>query len=300
VSAVFSQRTRHIAFALVSLFTFIVLAGVTYQSVTTALERQKYPYPGRLIDVGDHQLHIYCTGPKGGPEGPPLRGSAMPTVVLEAPAAGISVGWAWVQGDLSRTTRVCSYDRAGLGWSEAGQAGYDAARVPDELHMLLERAGERGPYVIAGHELGATFARMYATRFRAETAALVLVDDPGETESFPHSMPRLVSAWPWLARVGVLRATGALTRHADGFPDPPGGATRAFLNRPDHLTRGAIEIARREEAMRLAAANPLDPALPVVRVNTSRETLPPVLLGSAERAREVTRALEDAVKRVRP
>ena len=296
-----SQRTRHIAFAVGSLLIFIVLAGVTYQSVATALERRQFPHPGRMITVGDHQLHIYCTGPDGppsGPQGPPLREA--PTVVLEGPAAGISVGWAWVQSDLARTTRVCSYDRAGLGWSEAGETGYDADRVPDELRTLLSRAGERGPFVIAGHELGATFARMYATRFREETAALILVDDPAETESAPQSMPRLISAWPWLARVGLLRATGALSRHADGFPDPPAGATRAFLNRPDHLTRGAIEIARRQEAIRLAGANTLDPALSVVRVNTSRETPPPVLLDSRDRARDVTRALEETLKRIRP
>ena len=298
MSAVFSQRTRHIAFALVSLFTFIVLAGVTYQSVTTALERQKYPYPGRLIDVGDHQLHIYCTGPKDGPEGPPPRGSAMPTVVLEAPAAGISMGWAWVQGDLSKTRRVCSYDRAGLGWSEAGQAGYDAARVPDELHTLLERADERGPYVMAGHELGASFARMFAARFPAETAALVLVDDPSATtESSPRASPRLVRAWPWLARVGLLRATGVLSRHAAGFPDAPGGAMRAFLNRPDHLARGALEVARLEKTVTLASASTLESSLPVTRVNTSGE-MPPAMLDSADRAREVTRALEEAVTRV--
>ena len=288
MSPVFSQRTRHIAFALASLFTFIVLAGVTYQSVATALERRQYPYPGRLIDVGGHQLHIYCTGPEGKPI----------TVVLEAPAAGISIGWAWVQDDLARTTRVCSYDRAGLGWSEADEGGYRAPQVADELHALLERSGERGPFVIAGHELGASFARMYAARFPAETAALVLVDDPAATrDSSPRARPRLVRAWPWLARVGVLRATGALSRHAAGFPDAPGGALRAFLNRPDHLARGAIEIARFEETVDLADASALGGSLPVTRVSTSSE-MPPALLDSADRAREVTRALEDAVRRI--
>jgi pimeloyl-ACP methyl ester carboxylesterase len=215
-------------------------------------------------------------------------------VVLEAPAAGISVGWAWVQDDLAKTTRVCSYDRAGLGWSEAGEGGYQATRVPDQLHTLLERAGERGPFVIAGHELGAAFARMYAARFHAETAALVLVDDPAEA---PESTPRLVRIWPWLARVGLLRATGALSRRAAGLPDAPGGATRAFLNRPDHLTRGALEIARLRETVGLATARPLDPSLLVMRVNTSRED-PPALLDSADRARDVTRALEEVVRRV--
>jgi len=284
---VFSPRARHLAFIVAGLVTFIVLAGVTYQSVTTALERRKFPYPGRLIEVGDHQLHVHCVG-KG-----------TPTVVLEAPAAGMSMGWAWVQDDMAKTTRVCSYDRAGLGWSEAGDGGYRASRVPDELHTLLEGAGERGPFVIVGHELGASFARMYASRFRDQTAALVLVDDPSDsTESAPHRVPRLVRAWPWLARIGVLRATRALSRHASGFPCESGGATRAFLNRPDHLARGALEIRRLRETARGAASEPLDPALPVTEVSVN-EGEPPALLDSADRAREVTRAIEQAVKRSR-
>ena len=282
-----SSRARHIVFVVAGLFTFIVLAGVTYQSVATALERRKFPYPGRLIDVGNHQLHLHCVG------------QGTPTVVLEAPAAGMSVGWSWVQDDLAETTRVCSYDRAGLGWSEAGEGGYGANRVPDELHTLLERAGERGPFVIAGHELGASFARMYASRFRDETAALVLVDDlsasPGSARD---RVPRLVRAWPWLARIGVLRATRALSRHASGLSGDSGGATRAFLNRPDHLTRGALEIRRLGETARAAAAESLDPSLPVTQVSVSGES-PPALLDSTDRAREVTRAIEQAVRRVR-
>ena len=283
----FSQRSRHLAFAVAGLATFIVLAGVTYQSVATALERRQFPYPGRLVDVGDHQLHIHCTG------------AGAPTVVLEAPAAGISMGWAWVQNDLAMTTRVCSYDRAGLGWSEAADGEYRATRIPVELHTLLERAHERGPFVIAGHELGASFARMYASRYPGETAALVLIDDPSTwNESSASNVPRLVRAWPWLARVGLLRATRALSRHAAGLPAETGGATRAFLNRPDHLTRGALEIVRLEETAGAAAAEALDPALPISPVSANREE-PPVLLDSADRARSVTRAIEEAVKRVR-
>jgi pimeloyl-ACP methyl ester carboxylesterase len=284
---VLSARARHVAFIVAGLVTFIVLAGVTYQSVATALERRKFPYPGRLIEVGDHQLHLHCVG------------QGTPTVVLEAPAAGMSVGWMWVQDDLATTTRACSYDRAGLGWSESGDGGYRAARVPDELHTLLERAGERGPFVIVGHELGASFARMYASRFRDHTAALVLVDDPSDsTQSAQHRVPGLVRAWPWLARIGVLRATRALSRHASGFPGESGGAIRAFLNRPDHLARGALEIRRLRETARDAAAEPLDPALPVTEVSVNEEA-PPALLDSADRARDVTRAIEQAVKRAR-
>jgi pimeloyl-ACP methyl ester carboxylesterase len=287
VTAVFSQRTRHIAFALAGLLTFVVLAGVTYQSVATALERRQFPHPGRLVDVGDHQLHIHCVG-KG-----------MPTVVLEAAAAGVSVGWTWVQDDLARMTRVCSYDRSGLGWSEAGEDGFGADRVPVELHTLLDQAGERAPFVIVGHELGAAFARMYAARFPADTAALVLIDDPSAQADAPvRRTPRLVKAWPWLARIGVLRATRALSRHAAGFAAGSGAATRAFLNRPDHLTRGSLEVARLRETAALARQVTIDPSLPVTQVATNRKT-PPALLDSADRAREVTRAIEGVVKRVR-
>jgi pimeloyl-ACP methyl ester carboxylesterase len=286
-SVVVSHRGRHIVFIVAGLVTFIVLAGVTYQSVATALERRQFPYPGRLIDVGDHQLHLHCVG------------EGTPTVVLEAPAAGVSTGWAWVQDDLARTTRVCSYDRAGLGWSEMGDGGYRAASVPEELAMLLEGAGERGPFVIAGHEVGASFARMFASRFRHDTAALVLVDDPSASpSSAPPRVPRLVSAWPWLARIGVLRATRALSRHASGLAGDSGAATRAFLNRPDHLTRGVLEIARLMDTANAAAAEPLDPALPVTQITVNPEA-PPTLLDSADRAREVTRAIRQTVTRIR-
>jgi pimeloyl-ACP methyl ester carboxylesterase len=284
---VFSARARHIVFVVAGLVTFIVLAGVTYQSVATALERRQFPHPGRLIEVGNHQLHLHCTG------------EGTPTVVLEAPAAGVSVGWSWVQDDLARVTRVCSYDRAGLGWSEAGEDGYRATRVPEELHTLLEQAGEPGPFVIAGHELGASFARMYASRFRERTAALVLIDDPSASpDAGPPRVPRLVRAWPWLARIGALRATRTLSRHASGLEGASGGATRAFLNRPDHLTRGATEVARLRETARDAAAEPLDPGLPVTHI-TANHGEPPALLDSADRAREVTRAIEQAVRRAR-
>jgi pimeloyl-ACP methyl ester carboxylesterase len=282
-----SQRTRHLVFALVGLLTFVALAGVTYQSVATALERRRFPYPGRLVDVGNHQLHLYCTG------------TGTPTVVLEGPAAGVSVGWALVQNELARSTRVCSYDRAGLGWSEATDGGYRAASVPDELHTLLERAGERGRFVLVGHELGASFARMYASRYPSDIAALVLVDDPSATtDAGPRTRPRLVSAWPWLARVGLLRATRALSRRASGFSGEPGGAVRAFLNRPDHLTRGALEVTRLNETAVAAAADELDPSIPVTLVAASTEE-PPALLDSADRAQDVAHAIGQTLRKVR-
>ena len=105
---------------------FVILIGATYQGVATALERREFPHPGRMIDIGSHQLHLYCLG------------QGAPAVVLEAPATTMSAAWAWVQADVGKITRVCSYDRAGLGWSEAGDAPFSPQEVPTELNALLQ------------------------------------------------------------------------------------------------------------------------------------------------------------------
>jgi pimeloyl-ACP methyl ester carboxylesterase len=218
------------------LLVLLILVGATYQGVTTSLERRRFPHPGRLVDVGSHQLHIHCTG----------RG--MPVVVLEAPAGGLSASWTRVQEPLARVTRVCSYDRSGLGWSERGDDPYDPAHTPDELRALLDGARERPPFIVVGDGLGAAFARAFAARFDDVTEALVLLDAPDAShQTADHgSLGRLPNATPWLARVGLLRAA----------PHPPDVATpalRAFMNRPDHLTRAALEIARWDETVRLSA-----------------------------------------------
>lgn len=227
---------------------FLILAGATYQGVATGLERRQFPRPGGLVSVGDHQLHLSC------------HGSGSPTVVLEAPAAGLSAAWGAVQPRLAATTRVCSYDRAGLGWSEAGDRPYDPGRVPEELRTLLSAANERGPFVVAGHGLGAAFARLYAARPDAETAALILVDPPVDGRSDPETT-WIMPASPWLARIGLLRAADIVAHRADVIGGAAGDAMRAFLNHPDHLTRAAAEVRKWDDAIRMAAAVPLPPHL---------------------------------------
>jgi thioesterase domain-containing protein len=238
---------------------FLVLAGATYQGVATALERREFPHPGRLVDVGGHQLHLYCTG------------EGTPTVVLEAPAAGLSAAWGWIQPEIAEMTRVCSYDRAGLGWSEAGDGPFEPAQVPVQLRALLEAAREKGPYVIAGQGLGAALARLDAQGLGDAAVALVMIDLPSLVDPAERvQQTRLVTLSPWLARAGVLRATPVLSAHAAGLPDPSQGAVRTFLNRPDHLTRAAREMARWDEAVALASAAVLPERLHVIEVRAGR------------------------------
>ena len=272
---------RRAVLRIAAIVLFVTLAGATYQGAATAIERRRFPYPGRMIDIGDHQLHIYCTG----------KGS--PTVVLEAPAVGMSAAWGWVQPAVAQTTRVCSYDRAGLGWSEAGDRPYDPSAVPDQLHVLLTRAGEQGPYVLVGHGLGAAFAKLFAGRFPGDVRSLVLIDPPTTGNASAATM-RLVSASPWLARAGVLRITRMLSDTVVGLPETSAGPMTSFLNRPDHLTRAASEMARWNEAVSLGDTAPLAAGMRVVPIGTNGAERVAFLTDST-RAAEVTAAITSAV-----
>jgi len=272
-------------------FLVLLLIGVTYQGVATALERRRFPHPGRLIDVGGYQLHLFCTG----------RGT--PTVVLEAPEATMSAAWALVQISIGRVTRVCSYDRAGLGWSEAGDKPFAPDEAAPQLHALLATADERGPFVVVGAELGAALARLYASRYPEDTEALVLVNVPGAgggrlQPDLPSPSTRFMTLAPWLARTGMLRAARTWSATVRGLPEPSAGALRSFLNRPDHLTRASRELARWDDAVRRSEATPLPRDLPVVQVEVEgRDRI--ALLADRRNASDVSEAIVRTVRRAR-
>src|SRR2546428_13430360 len=118
----------------------------------TSLSSPPISAPGQLVDLGGWRLHLNCTGQVG---------ASQPTVILEAGAGGFSVDWSLVQPEVARFARVCSYDRAGLGWSELGPRPRTLRQVVWELHTLLEKAGIRPPYVLVGHSYGGILARLY-------------------------------------------------------------------------------------------------------------------------------------------
>lgn len=126
-----------------------------------------YPPPGRLIDIGGWRLHLNCTG-----EARP----GQPTVVLEAGKGDFSVEWSLVQPNLARSARVCSYDRAGDGWSDLGPHPRTMRQIVFELHTLLERAGEQSSVVLVGHSYGGWLVRLYQATYPAEVVAIVLTD----------------------------------------------------------------------------------------------------------------------------
>ena len=155
---------------------------------TGRLVRAAKPKPSdavtRKIDVGGYRLAITC------------RGKGSPTVILESGSGVSAEAWFLTERMVARTTRVCSYDRAGLGVSDARRppGPVPAARVVEELHALLAGAGISPPYVLGGWSLGGFFNRMYTKRYPAEVVGLVAVDGtpiglPGDPYLNPPGLP---------------------------------------------------------------------------------------------------------------
>jgi pimeloyl-ACP methyl ester carboxylesterase len=135
------------------------------------------PAPGRFVDIGGFRLHLNCAG------------SGTPTVILDAALGGSSVSWSLVQPEVARFARVCSYDRAGFGWSDPGPMPRTAGRLAGELRELLRRAGVDPPFLLVGHSFGGLVMHVFARRYRADTAALLLVD-PAHPEDWVTPAPK--------------------------------------------------------------------------------------------------------------
>lgn len=132
-------------------------ARVTRDTATSAA-------PGRLVDVAGHAMHLDCSG------------TGSPTVVLESGLGGTAILWNRVTTQVSSTTRVCAYDRAGQGWSDITGTPRDGVTIATELHALLDAAGEAGPFVLVGHSAGGPLVMTFAARHPADVVGMVLLD----------------------------------------------------------------------------------------------------------------------------
>jgi pimeloyl-ACP methyl ester carboxylesterase len=193
--------------ALVGLLAVLALSGASYEAIAAAGDARRYPAPGQLVDVGGYRLHIQCVG------------AGSPTVVLDAGLGGSSLDWSLVQSELGITTRVCAYDRAGMGWSDPSPHPRTPRQIADELHTLLANADIAGPYVLVGHSLAGKNVRLFAMAHPDEVAGMVLVDtrseyvdantSPAEVQAFRQALAAQASQYQVARSVGVIRLMGA-------------------------------------------------------------------------------------------
>jgi len=183
----------------------IAAIGAIYQGIASARDAKLYKPIDQIVDVNALQMRLDC------------RGSGSPTVVLEAGAQSASVIWIRVQDDLAKFTRVCSYDRAGYGWSDSVHEPLYPEQVADLLHDLLEKAAEKPPYLMVGHSVGGIYVRSFSEKYPDEVVGMVLVDASHENQSkqVPPEIanlidPKLIKVGSWINRglvsVGALRA----------------------------------------------------------------------------------------------
>ena len=179
--------------------------GALYQAIESRKDLQKYAPPGKRVDIGGYALHINCVG----------EGS--PTVILDSGLSHNALVWSLVQAAIAEITKVCSYDRAGYGWSDPGPKPRTSQQIAHELYRLLQNADISGPYVLVGHSFGGLNIRLFADMYPDNIVGMILVDAAHEDQRHRIPQPplrtRLIQKlqWQWFrfnplwARLGILR-----------------------------------------------------------------------------------------------
>jgi len=195
------------------------IAGVVYQAIGSWIDDRRFPPPGVVVDIGQCRLHLK------------RQGCGQPVVVLESGIAATSISWSPLQARLAQICTVCSYDRAGLGWSERRRDGKclrTLEQMAGELESLLRNGKLAPPFVLVGHSFGGLLVSAFAHIHPERVAGLVLVDPvslaywaSGSQTSADQifAAARLSRRGAVLARIGLVRiALSVLNAGGRWFP----------------------------------------------------------------------------------
>ena len=205
---------KGVLWAFVALLVLAATCGAVYQTISERLDRQRFPQVGHSVDIGGFSLNLNCTG------------TGKPTVILESGLGIPAVGWQLVQPEIAKFAAVCSYDRAGYGWSDPGPFPRTSREIARELHALLENAHVPPPYVLVGHSFGGFNVRMFNLLYPSEVAGVVFVDASQEDQELKmrrsireadakdlRQLQRMNSVMGFLIQLGIARA--GMTRSLD-------------------------------------------------------------------------------------
>ena len=244
-----SRKGRRIAerivLSFVILFAVVIAASASYNAVARLWFHAHHPAPGQTYNVDGRKMYMECTG------------SGSPTIVLDAGLGHDSVIWAKVQPALAKTTRVCAYDRAGFGLSEARPAPRDADHIAAELHGLLIQANVARPIVLMGHSIAGIYMRDYAARYPEDLAGLVFVDGstPLQQDNPAFKAAAGTGLPPWYILMlgkaaflaGIPRLTGRCSSHTPG-PDDQAAQLQAEDFCELHVNSSISEVRSMEQS----------------------------------------------------
>jgi len=202
-----------------------IAAGLTLKGLA-----RDVPPPGRLIDVGGHKLHLNRQGPK----------NELPTIIIEAGTSMASPAYHYLQAALAEITDVCTYDRAGLGWSQPAPQLNTSDRIADDLHTLVDKAGVQRPFVFVGHSVAGLHMRVYQEKYPRDVQAIVFLDAAlphmfeamaFDVTTFLASLKLQVRVIKTLSNLGLTYLWNPLYRRL-GFPAEIERQIKVLLKRP--------------------------------------------------------------------
>ena len=241
------RRVKKVLIAASTIVCAAVIAGVIYELIYEHNDTRRFPQQGRSVDIGGFRLNIHCTG------------TGAPAVILESGLGIPAIGWDLVQPGVQKFTQVCSYDRAGYGWSDPGPLPRTSRQIAKELHVLLHNAGVPSPYILVGHSLGGFNVRVLNGLYRKEVAGMVLVDssiedqqtwtpaDAAAEKKEDAEVLLYARAYPVLFHLGIARLFLATDRTP--LPERMDAGLRYLLLKPPHV-RAMIDedLASKESA----------------------------------------------------
>jgi pimeloyl-ACP methyl ester carboxylesterase len=272
---------RWVGRGLLGLLILVLLAaivGASYQALGNRADARRFPQQGKSVSLGpafdNLTLSIDC------------RGQGSPTVVLDSGLGVPAIGWNPVQTEVAKFARVCSYDRAGYGWSGATSAPRTSVQIVKELHALLEAAGEKGPYILVGHSFGGYNVRVYNGQYPSDVAGMVLVDASHEDQNDRMSpalqafmkksiadLKRQQMLAPLLIRFGIVRFSMRGKGEAPGVSKEFGQEILYLQLQPKFIEASASELGSFAESANevRAAGNLGDKPLVVLTAGKSSD-----------------------------
>ncbi|TAJ72326.1 MAG: alpha/beta fold hydrolase [Phenylobacterium sp.] len=247
---------------LLVLVVLVLAAAWATAAVAVEVANRSQKFRGELVDIGGRKLRLVCEGPKA---------STAPVVWMEAGAFSGAADFAAIQQKLTaKGMRSCAYDRAGMGWSDAGPEPRDGDAIVADLERLVTASGERGPFILMGHSMAGLYARQFALRNPDKVAGLVLLDAVTPEMIAQPGAETFIDRMTGLARLGAaaggLGLKGPLYFMGDRIGLPPAGRREkrlGFVSRRQSRTAYAEVKSWRAAAAQAQAAGELDPAWPV-------------------------------------
>jgi pimeloyl-ACP methyl ester carboxylesterase len=217
---------KRIAMSLAVLVGVILVSGFGFEQWSRWSVANQFVPQGLLVDVSGLSMHLNCSG------------AGSPTVVLEAgfgPEGSLS--WNSIQPEIASYNRVCSYDRAGIFWSDKAGKPLTAVTTAERLHALLTQAHEQGPYILVGHSIGGPLTMVYADRYPTEVAGIVLVDSshPEQNDRLPREVVEMDEIRPMESFIYSVTANFGIMRLTT--PDLPEGTSETVVARSSFLPR---------------------------------------------------------------